>query len=148
MRAKFRIWDKKNNCFQPQSSTSGEGYASVWGISINGEVLCFGGEKGTLKMYKKGDPNFVIQRSVGFAVNGRGLFEGDVVRTIYGQIGAVHYESTMATFHIVNGAMCESMMSDRSNVIRRTAKEILGNIFENPDWEKWKFEGGKILLKN
>lgn len=114
---KFRAWDTENKCFHQNMDGVG-GYYYNFGVSTDDDV-------------------FVLQQYTGLKDrNGKEIYEGDIIASFNKDnqkvfIGVVEYR--MASFWINGRAINMLYAADCNLLVGIDKKEIIGNIYENPE---------------
>jgi len=122
---KFRAWDKKKKEWA-------FGYKEYGGFSMFGELHVMG----YLEIEKLND--YEIMQYTGLKdKNGKEIYEGDIFNCIYDFDGCKHklevaYSEKYARFYLKSHGEClqKGVVKDMWDMER---KEILGNIYENPN---------------
>lgn len=129
---KFRIWDKKLNCYENWAETE---------KNLLEEILIH--PKGLLVAGSSflDENNFVVQQFTGLQdKNGRDIFEGDIVLLQEGQCDFAEKHTceifVKQTDHSAAFFHARPLPRDdryRQFSLYRNTYEIIGNIFENPE---------------
>lgn len=118
---KFRVWDGTKYCIEPRLDVS----------LLNSEPnICY------IAGFGK-----TIQQFTGLLdKNGREIYEGDIVDTIYdGVIGKIAFDLNTCAFRIMDNKnklipiITYRFINKEPVGLLQVAKTIIGNIFENPD---------------
>ena len=126
---KFRAWDKiKNKMFYPKL------FDQRMVIQLSGIIGLFN----LNKMYDDVTSRFELMQYTGLKdKNGRGIYEGDWLKTFDGEIGEVRYELTFCVYGIQNKKhfrSFENIFNVWSNEERigtlQPLIEVIGNIYE------------------
>ena len=121
---KFRVWDK--------SEKEWTVFAPTLGRYCNNNIFEFVGSKQQRETH-------IIQQYTGLKdVNGKEIYEGDIVYTDDKEIGNVYFDiNTCAyrikTLHLSLPIVTCRVIEDASPIWFQVAKEVIGNILENPD---------------
>lgn len=135
----FRAWYKPNNTWLNSIVLGENGNVFIYTVGVepsNGSV------KHNVTFIKEDD--VVIEFSTGLKdANGRDIYEGDVVRTIYTdknekRIGEVVYVPEAAAYSVKCAGhflpiMTYKMSDNKVEKIITVVEEVIGNIHENPE---------------
>ena len=131
---KFRIWDNKNKKFLPESHFAILGSGKVI-VTLSGYYEHF---------TNKTQDDYVVQQYTGLKdKNDKGVYEGDIVKTIYvndpvNDIGNIIYHVETGAYRIKTSKnllpiVTYRFIEDKPQGLLQVADEIIGNIFENPE---------------
>ena len=138
---KFRVWDKDNNCFIQ--------YADLDEININfqkkGKIGILNlSENFRTQMDEDDSDNFVLQQFTGLQdKNGKDIYEGDILKMAGELVGMVKFTQGQSPsfagqwqVEYATWVLVKFKAQDYTNSYHLSVKEyreIIGNIFENPD---------------
>ena len=151
-RFKFRVWDKANNKFINPFLFEYNNYYKDTGMMLldfNGKIRiaeyssgC--GDNSASSVYSEVDnqDDYVVQQYTGLTdKNGKDVYEGDIVKTIYvndpvNNIGSVIYNVETGTYRIKTSKQLLPIVTyrfveDKPQGLLQVADEIVGNMFEH-----------------
>jgi len=126
---KFRIWDK--------SEKEWTMFAPILGRDYNNNIYEFVGSK-------QQRDNYIIQQYTGLKdVNGKEIYEGDIVKTVYEgdkskEVGVVVFDIDTCSYrirvlHFSFPIITYRIPENSPATLLQVAKEVIGNILEHPD---------------
>ena len=141
---KFRVWDNSKNEWFPIKG------AMAFLLNNDGnENLVFITKAGPYPIPQTGQENggrnrFSVQQFTGLKdKNGKEIYEGDIVKTIYvndpvNDIGNIIYHVETGAYRIKTSKhllpiVTYRFIEDKPQGLLQVADEIIGNIFENPE---------------
>lgn len=125
-RFKFRCFDKENKKFLHHLS---------FDISPNGILILFGGIEGKKYLDVNDTDRYVLIQCTGLKdKNGKLIYEGDIVRFIYGNKKRLGYvEENKTVWSITNSNFCQGAWCSGALINLYETCEVIGNIYENKD---------------
>lgn len=122
---KYRIWCKHINIFTDQPSLSASGGQLIWHHTNN-----------VISVSNLHEGDYIVQQFTGIKdQNGKEIFEGDIVETIYGTSGEIVYSDEIAGYRIKINNTLLPLVTYRfvDNVptgLLTVATLVVGNIFQ------------------
>ena len=121
-RFKFRVWRIKENCYNHQ-----EPFPTCC-MQENGLLAYFNEERQM--------QNYIVEQCTGLKdINGKLIYEGDILKDNHGRIARVYWSVTWCEFEVVythNNTGTIYSFTDWAYE-KRCRTEIIGNIHENKD---------------
>jgi uncharacterized phage protein (TIGR01671 family) len=136
---KFRVWDNGSDCWITSDSTDwvGTGIGNVgsadeqpWKcMSFKGEIMSNDNMGGFVDSNQK---DYIIQQFIGLKdVNGKDIFEGDIIENQAGRKFLVEYVYNGYQYKEINKNKPESDWIYISSIGDESLCNVVGNIFEN-----------------
>ncbi len=128
-RFKFRVWNELKQKFEPENRTH---------LLGNGELVLI--DK-CGKAYVKDNPNYKVSFCTGLKdKNGNLIYEGDIVKTNYEDVGIIKYSTHFSRWQIIFKQGRKHLLEYKEIGVHifdftypKMHLEIIGNIYENPD---------------